>query len=97
MGAPVSITRLSLTASELRKAASGEKKSAAARRILAFALVLDGVDRKMAADLRHGPSDLARLGVPLQRCGTGGTSQSQIAGVPDRNSRGGSRPHWLSC
>ena len=50
MGAPVSITRLSLTASELRKAASGEKKSAAARRILAFALVLDGVDRKMAAE-----------------------------------------------
>src|SRR5258706_2147521 len=46
MGAAVSITRLDLTASELRKAASGEKDSAAARRILALALVLDGVDRK---------------------------------------------------
>src|SRR5712672_40806 len=33
MGAAVSITRLDLTASELRKAASGEKNSAAARRI----------------------------------------------------------------
>ena len=33
MGAAVSITRLDLTASELRKAASGEKDSAAARRI----------------------------------------------------------------
>ena len=50
MGAAVSITRLDLTASELRKAASGEKDSAAARRILALALVLDGVDRKTAAE-----------------------------------------------
>ena len=50
MGAAVSITRLDLTASELRKAASEEKDSAAARRILALALVLDGVDRKTAAE-----------------------------------------------
>ena len=50
MGAAVSITRLDLTASELRKAASGEKNSAAARRMLALALVLDGVDRKTAAE-----------------------------------------------
>src|SRR5271163_3994074 len=50
MGAAVSITRLDLGASELRKAASGEKDSAAARRILALALVLDGVDRKTAAE-----------------------------------------------
>ena len=50
MGAAISITRLNLTASELRKAASGEKDSAAARRILALALVLDGVDRKTAAE-----------------------------------------------
>jgi hypothetical protein len=34
MGAAVSITRFDLTALELRKAASGEKNSAAARRIL---------------------------------------------------------------
>src|SRR5437763_15258636 len=50
MGAAVSITRLDKTASELRKAASGEKDSAASRRILALALVLDGVDRKTAAE-----------------------------------------------
>jgi transposase len=50
MGAAVSITRLDLTASELRKAASGERNSTAARRILALALVLDGVDRKTAAE-----------------------------------------------
>src|SRR3984893_13898157 len=50
MRAGVSITRGDLTASELRKAASGEKDGAAARRILALALVLDGVDRKTAAE-----------------------------------------------
>jgi transposase len=50
MGVAVSITRLDLTASELRKAASGEKNSAAARRILALALVLDGLGRKTAAE-----------------------------------------------
>src|SRR2546430_10885388 len=50
MGAAVAITRLDLTASELRKASSGEKNSGAARRILALALVLDGVDRKTAAE-----------------------------------------------
>ena len=50
MGAAVSITRLDLTASELRKAADGEKNGAAARRILALALVLDGMDRKTAAE-----------------------------------------------
>src|SRR5207237_1731322 len=49
-GAAVSITRLDQTASELRRAASGEKDSAASRRILALALVLDGVDRKTAAE-----------------------------------------------
>jgi transposase len=48
MGAAVSITRLDLTASELRKAATEEKDSAAARRILALAL--DGLDRKTAAE-----------------------------------------------
>src|ERR1700704_3711789 len=50
MGAAVSITRHELTAFELRKAASGEKDGAAARRILALALVLDGTDRKAAAE-----------------------------------------------
>ena len=50
MGVAVSITRLDLTASELRKAASGEKNGAAARRILALALVLDGLDRKTAGE-----------------------------------------------
>jgi transposase len=49
MGAVVPITRLDLTAQELRKAAGAEKNGAVARRMLALALVLDGVDRKTAA------------------------------------------------
>src|SRR5476651_1087924 len=50
MGAAVAIGRLDMTASALRAAASREKDGAAARRILALALVLDGVDRKTAAE-----------------------------------------------
>jgi transposase len=50
MGARISITRLDLTATALRAAAGREKDSAAARRMLALALVLDGVDRKTAAE-----------------------------------------------
>jgi transposase len=49
MAVAVPITRLDLTAQELRKAAGAEKNSAVARRMLALALVLDGVDRKTAA------------------------------------------------
>src|SRR5258705_6251097 len=79
MGAAVSITRLDLTASELREAASGEKNSAAARRILALALVLDGLDRKTAAETCGMDRQTAGLGAPLQRRGTGWASQSQIA------------------
>ena len=65
MGAAVSITRLDLTASELRRAASGEKDSSAARRILALALVLDEVDRKMTAETR---------GMEVRHCWTGCTA-----------------------
>src|SRR5476649_860759 len=50
MGAAVAIGRLDMTASALRAAASREKDGAAARRILALALVLDGADRKSAAE-----------------------------------------------
>ena len=50
MGAAVAITRVDLTASELRKAARKEKNSTVARRILAIALVLEGLDRKKAAE-----------------------------------------------
>jgi transposase len=49
MGGAVAIRRLDLTADGLRIAASREKDGAAARRILALALVLEGVDRTSAA------------------------------------------------
>jgi transposase len=50
MGAVVAITRLELTASELRRSAQREKNSTAARRMLALALVLEGTDRRKAAE-----------------------------------------------
>jgi putative transposase len=50
MGTAVAITRLNLTAAELRQAARKEKNSTIARRILALALVLEGSDRKRAAE-----------------------------------------------
>jgi transposase len=45
----VAITRTELTAAELRAAAGREKSSVASRRMLALALVLEGVDRTTAA------------------------------------------------
>ena len=50
MGAAVSITRLDVTAAELRMAAGREKDGSAARRMLAIAMILDGTDRKTAAE-----------------------------------------------
>jgi len=50
MGAVVPITRHDLTARELRAAAGQERDGAAARRMLAIALVLEGADRKTAAE-----------------------------------------------
>ena len=50
MGAAVAITRVDLSAGELRKAARKEKDSTAARRILALALVMEGSDRRTAAE-----------------------------------------------
>ena len=45
----VEITRKELTAPQLRSAASKAKDARAARRMLALALVLEGVDRETAA------------------------------------------------
>ena len=45
----ISITRLDLPAAELRAAAVKRRDAQAARRMLALALVLEGVDRKTAA------------------------------------------------
>jgi transposase len=46
----VTITRMDLSARELRASASKAKDAKAARRMLAIALVMEGVDRKTAAE-----------------------------------------------
>jgi len=61
MGAAISITRLDLTASELRKAASGEKivpRRVGYLRLRWFSMAWTV---KRRGNLRHGPSDLAGL------------------------------------
>ena len=71
----VRITRKDKSAGELRQPRCRDGK--AARRMLAIALVLDGVDRKTAAGkLRHGSADAAGLGPPLQ---CGGPGRSTVA------------------
>src|ERR1700737_3721271 len=50
MGGAVRIIRLVLTAKGLRAAAGREQGGSAARRMLALAMVLDGADRKSAAE-----------------------------------------------
>ena len=48
--AGIAITRKELTAAQLRAAAGETKDARAARRMLAIALVLEGVDRRTAAE-----------------------------------------------
>src|SRR5229473_699695 len=50
MGGAVRIIRPDLTAKDLRAAAGREKDGSAARRMLALAMVLDGADRRTAAE-----------------------------------------------
>ena len=50
MGKAIAITRLELTASELRAAATKAKDVSAARRMLCLAMVLEGADRTSAAE-----------------------------------------------
>ena len=59
----VRITRKDKSAGELRQEAARCRDGKAARRVLAIALVLDGVDRKDGGrKLRHGSADVAGLG-----------------------------------
>lgn len=72
MSAALAITRRNLTSAEMRRAASKSRDAKAARRMLALALVLEGSDRKTAAETCGiGPPDAARLGPSLQRRGAG--------------------------
>lgn len=87
MGRAVAIGRLDLTAEGLRSAASVEKDGAAARRILALALILEGADRASAA--RICGMDRQTLGDWVHRYNDEG-----LAGLRDR--AGGGRSPKLS-
>ncbi|ODR93071.1 hypothetical protein A8M32_01880 [Sinorhizobium alkalisoli] len=67
--AGIAITRMDLTAAQVRAAAAKMRDARGARRMLAIAVVLEGVDRKTAAETCGlGSPDAARLGPSLQ-CG----------------------------
>ena len=70
MGSAVAITRLDLTASDLRCRAQRSGSIEAARRMLALALVLEGRPRTEAAQTCGMDRQTLRLGSPLQcrRC-----------------------------
>lgn len=77
----VAITRTDLSARELRAAASKTDDAKAARRMLALALVLDGVDRKTAAETCG--MDRQTLRDWVHRYNADG-----LEGLPDRRSSG---------
>ncbi len=78
------VTRLELTAGELRRAAVRCRNVAAARRMLALALVLEGSSRAAAA--RHAGMDRQTLGDWVHRY-----NEEGLAGLYDRR-RSGRRP-----
>ena len=82
----IAITRTELTAAELRAAAARSRDAQAARRMLALALVLEGVDRKTAAETCG--MDRQTLRDWVHRYNAEG-----LAGLSNR--RGASRPRRL--
>ena len=82
----IAITRMDLTAAALRAAAARSRDAQAARRMLAIALVLEGIDRKSAAETCG--MDRQTLRDWVHRYNAEG-----LAGLANR--RGGSRPHRL--
>ena len=86
MSRAIAITRRDMTAAELRAAAARSRDARAARRMLAIALVLEGVDRKTAAETCG--MDRQTLRDWVHRYDAEG-----LAGLANR--RGASRPHRL--
>jgi transposase len=72
--AGIEITRDDLTASDLRGAAGKSRDAKAARRMLALALVLEGVDRSRAAET---------CGMDRQTLRFGGSGKRPVDGFPD--------------
>ena len=82
----IAITRMDLTATELRAASAKSRDAQAARRMLALALVLEGADRKTAAETCG--MDRQTLRDWVHRYNADG-----LAGLS--NHRGGPRPRRL--
>ena len=90
----ITITHGGLTAVDLRRDAGRSRDAAAARRMLAIALVWKVRPRQCRAPVRHGSADAARLGASLQ-CGRfGGLSDRGMAAVHGRDYRPSSRRKW---
>ncbi len=67
----VAITRSDLSTADLREAAARTRDAKAARRMLAIGLVLERlVTGGGGGGPCDGPSDIARLGTPLQHVGS---------------------------
>lgn len=81
MGRAVAITRTDISARELRFTAKRTRDGRVVRRILAIALVLEGVDRATAA--RSSGMDRQTLRDWVHRYNSGG-----IAGLSDRRGKG---------
>ena len=88
MSGAVAVTRRDLTTAELRRAAGRSRDAKAARRMLALALVLEGVDRKTAAEACG--MDRQTLRDWVHRYNSEG-----LAGLANR--RGGARPRRLDA
>ena len=81
MGGAIKITRTDMSAKDLRRAAKRTKDGRVVRRLLAIALVLDGVDRETAA--RSSGMDRQTLRDWAHRFNAEG-----IEGLSDRNGKG---------
>ena len=80
MGAAVAVTRDEFTPPQLRAAARASEDPAQVRRLLAVALVLEGVSRQQAAEqCGMDRQTLRDLGSPLQR---GRCRQFAVAAQP---------------
>jgi transposase len=88
MSRAITITRTDQTGAELRAAAARSRDAQAARRMLALALVLEGVDRQTAAETCG--MDRQTLRDWVHRYNAEG-----LAGLANR--RGASRPHRLDA
>jgi transposase len=83
--AGIAVTRTDLSASELRQAAAKSKNSAASRRMLALALVMEGADRTSAA--RSCGMDRQTLRDWVHRYNSDGLAGLENRPLPGRRSK----------